>query len=537
MQLAAVGDQVVVIQGVTYGSDNERVIYGVHGNHSVIIEGSVISALHGAMELYVGSNEVTIGAAGSVRSSGTVGGFANLSLFGDNNTLLSQGAISSGAGIAAMIFGSTGTVVNSGTISGDEIGLYLTNGNSYKVTNSGTIEGSGNFVGAFSQGGIVASGEAILIDNSGVVRANGFGGNAIDLSGGGTGVIGPSLVHNTGSIVSLNGIGVEFQFYGAGNTVRVENFGLIRGGTIAISASDVANVVVNAGMIDGDVILRDGADLYDGIGGVVFGVIDGGAGDDVFRISDQLAQLLELAAGGTDRVEATVSWDLSPTPEFEHLTLLGAAAIDGTGNARGNVLRGNGGDNRLFGLAGNDIVYGGVGDDLLDGGANNDKAYGGTGDDLLRGRDGNDSLDGGSDEDRLLGGLGLDTLDGGDGDDTLSGGAGQDGLTGGAGSDVFQFVRLVDSGTGLGARDSIADFAVGADLIDLAGLDANAGLAGDQAFTFIGAAAFSAVAGQLRLSISGVDGLLDADVDGNGITDFRIVLTGVTLLTAADFIL
>ena len=537
IQLAAAGDQVVVIQGVTYGSDNERVIYGANGNHSVIIEGSVISGAQVAIELYIGGNEVTVGAAGSVRSSGTLAGYSTLSLFGANNTLWNQGTISNSSGIAAMFFGSPGSaVVNSGTIAGAETGLYLYNSSSFNVVNSGTIEG-GTSSGFGTHAGIVASvGEAILIDNSGVIRGNGFGANAIDLSGGGTGAAGPSVISNSGAIISLNGIAVSFQSYGVDNTVRIENFGLIRGGTIAISASDAANVVVNAGTIDGDVILRDGADLYDGIGGVVYGVIDGGAGDDVYRISDPLALLVEVAAGGNDRVEATVSWNLLPTPEIENLTLLGGLALDGIGNALGNVLRGNQGDNRLQGLAGDDTLYGANGDDRLDGGLNNDRAYGGNGDDALRGRDGTDQLEGGSGDDVLWGATGNDSLTGGDDDDLLFGGSGRDALTGGNDADLFALTRLGDSGTTLATRDVISDFLSGVDLIDLSRLDAVQG-GGDDAFVFIGAAAFSSVAGQMRFRVNGATVIVEGDVNGDGAADFSVVVNNMAVLGTGDFVM
>ena len=535
IQLAAAGDQVVVIQGVTYGSDNERVIYGANGNHSVIIEGSVISGAQGAIELYIGGNEVTIGAFGSVRSSGTLGGYSNLSLFGANNSLWNQGTISSGAGIGVMFFGSSGSVArNSGTISGAEIGLYLYNSNSVNVVNSGIIEGG--TVGGFSQrGGIVASAvEALLIDNSGVIRANGFGANAIELSGGATGEIGPCLIHNTGSIISLDGVGVLYQFYGPGTAIRVENFGLIRGGAIAISASEVANVVLNAGTIDGDVILRGGADLYDGIGGVVYGVIDGGAGDDIYRISDPLALLVELVAGGTDCVESTVSWTLLLTAEIENLTLLGSAALDGTGNAQGNLLRGNMGDNRLQGLLGDDSLYGLDGNDVLDGGLNNDQIHGGYGDDVLRGRDGTDQLEGGSGDDVFWGATGNDSLSGGDDDDLLFGGNGRDVLAGGTGADIFALTRSGDSGTTVITRDAISDFQSGADLIDLSRLDAVLG-GTDDAFVFIGAAAFSSLAGQLRFRINGTNVIVEGDVTGDGVADFSVAVNNMAVMVAGDF--
>src|SRR5262249_49839390 len=61
---------------------------------------------------------------------------------------------------------------------------------------------------------------------------------------------------------------------------------------------------------------------------------------------------------------------------FENLTLLGTAAIDGTGNALDNVIQGNSGNNVLRGLDGNDTLTGGGGDDTLDGGAGADHMTG-----------------------------------------------------------------------------------------------------------------------------------------------------------------
>ena len=63
--------------------------------------------------------------------------------------------------------------------------------------------------------------------------------------------------------------------------------------------------------------------------------------------------------------------------------------------------------------------------------------------------------------------------------------------TGGAGADEFRFSEI-------GGNDKITDFASGADRIRLTEIDANSGVAGNQAFTFIGNAAFSDAAGQLR---------------------------------------
>lgn len=83
------------------------------------------------------------------------------------------------------------------------------------------------------------------------------------------------------------------------------------------------------------------------------------------------------------------------------------------------------------------------------------------------------TVSGTSSEDVLFGGKGKDALFGGSGDDVLSGGAGNDLLVGGAGNDTLY------GGTGVDVfrydsrqfgQDTIADFTIGTDRIDLRGL-------------------------------------------------------------------
>src|SRR5262249_11302198 len=124
----------------------------------------------------------------------------------------------------------------------------------------------------------------------------------------------------------------------------------------------------------------------------------------------------------------------------------------------------------------------------------------GAGANSVDGQGGNDSISAGAGNDTLNGGAGDDTLDGGDNNDTLNGGAGTDTLTGGAGIDTFVFMTPAEAGNGA-TRDRITDIqgagVGGGDVIDVNGIDANTGVALDQAFTFIGTAAFT-LPGQLR---------------------------------------
>jgi Ca2+-binding RTX toxin-like protein len=137
----------------------------------------------------------------------------------------------------------------------------------------------------------------------------------------------------------------------------------------------------------------------------------------------------------------------------------------------------------------------------------------------------------------IRGGKGADTLTGGAGGDQIWGNLGADTLKGGAGNDVFEYRTAADS-TGV-ARDSILDFAAG-DKIGLGAIDADGNAAnGNSKFAFIGAAAFSNVAGQLRAYQSANGWTVEGDVNGDGAADLVIsVATAVPhTITAADFFL
>ena len=166
----------------------------------------------------------------------------------------------------------------------------------------------------------------------------------------------------------------------------------------------------------------------------------------------------------------------------------------------------------INGGAGNDALFGGLNRDVIAG----DDFFGIGGNDYLAGLDGNDGLFG-------VGG-----------NDTLNGGAGTDTLYGGAGNDVFDFDSVSESQPGL-LRDVIKDFVgngnFAGDRIDLSTIDANSNITGNQAFTYIGTSAFSAV-GQIRY----VGGILSGNTAGNLSAEFEIQLVGSPQLVASDII-
>jgi Ca2+-binding RTX toxin-like protein len=256
-------------------------------------------------------------------------------------------------------------------------------------------------------------------------------------------------VDNVGDVVTealnegTDTVNVSLNNYTLG--ANVENLTLLVG-VLAGNGNALANTITgNASdnVIDGGV----GADT-----------MIGGAGNDTYAVDNASDVTTELAAGGTDTVNASVSHTLGA--EVENLVLTGAA-LNGTGNALANTITGNASANTLDGGAGADTMIGGAGDDLyivdnagdliaeLTNGGTNDRvqasvsytlaaeieklaltgsALNGTGNNLANGISGNsydNILDGGAGADAMAGDLGNDTFIVDDVGDVVSENAGE----------------------------------------------------------------------------------------------------------------
>ncbi|WP_342238470.1 calcium-binding protein, partial [Inquilinus sp. OTU3971] len=383
-----------------------------------------------------------------------------------------------------------------------------------------------------------------------------FGGNGSDTLSGGDG--NDSLTGAAGNDLLRGGAGSDRHYGGAGSdtvtysgttgpvTVNLQS-GIGSGGE---AQGDTYNGIENAiGSLGGDSLVGsafantlqglDGNDVLRGGAGA--DVIDGGVGTDTASYYyDTAGVSIDLGAhtAGGGQAQGDVLTGIE--------NLSGGQAND--------TLAGDAGANILQGWSGDDVLRGGAGADRLDGGAGTDTASyysattgvvvslaSGTGSsgeaqgDILTGIE---NLSGGQSWDSLYGNAGANVLQGWNGNDLLVGRAGKDTLTGGAGADRFQFTAVGDSVVGANA-DRITDFShAQADKIDLAGIDANTAVAGDQAFSFIGSGAFTHHAGELRAAVTGPGvTTIAGDLNGDGVSDFHIQLTGAFALQAADFVL
>lgn len=321
-----------------------------------------------------------------------------------------------------------------------------------------TLSSIENVVGNGGADTMIGTGAAnIFTGNGGDDVLQSHGGNDTLLGGDGN-----DLLNGGGDNDSLDGgTGVDTATYaGAAGAVTVS---LAVAGAQATGGSGtdtLAGIENLTGSSFNDTLTGDaGANVIDGGAGI--DTMTGGAGDDVYYVDDSGDNVVEADGGGTDTVYSTASYALTGRI-VETLTLLGAAAIDGTGNGRANVINGNSNNNVLIGLDGNDTLNGGLGADTLNGGAGNDTLNGGAHTDTATYVDataavtvslavagaqntGGAGVDTLIDIEKLTGSAFNDTLTGNAANNTLDGGSGADVLSGGAGDDTYYVDNVGDN--------------------------------------------------------------------------------------------
>ena len=378
-----------------------------------------------------------------------------------------------------------------------------------------------------------------------------------------------TLVDGAGGDTLDGGAGVDTASYASsasGVTVNLGVAGIQHTGGAGNDTLTSIEILIGSNFADTLTAASTGSSIQGGGGGdTLLGnagndKLDGGAGADTASYATATAGVTVSLAVPT--AQNTVGAGIDTLTSIE--SVVGSAFKDTlTAADSGSALHGGGGNDTLVSGAGNDVLDGGAGAvdvasyanatvgvtvSLANASAQNTIGAGTdtltgieslTGsafkDDLTAASTGS-SLFGGASADVLHGGIGNDVLNGGGAADILTGGGGQDSLTGGAGADHFVYLSLTDSTNA--APDTITDFFTSdVDRIDLSGIDANAALAGDQAFHLGGGGGH---AGDIVATYDAGNGrtVLQLYVDNDASVDATIWVTGNhSSFTAADFIL
>ncbi len=382
---AAAGDSYFVLPDAIVANSDEfsPTILSTFEDVSLEIDGYVYGSDR-AVNLSGGGASMRVGSDGVVASTNPLSGDVAVWLQAGDNILNNAGQISGERTIALLTSGGDNLVVNTGSISGaSAVFLGLNSGAGDQLVNSGSISANG-FGGQTLRytNAVHVEGNDALITNlaGGQLLATSEGGAGVHIGTGSTSSGDGSVVTNYGEITSTQNYGVDFLDMESNEVATLTNYGTISGGAGSFIGNESGESVTNGGVMNGNVLLRQGDDTYQGRGdGVVVGEVRGAAGDDT-----------------------------------------------------------------LYGASGEDLFDGGTGADDLRGRGGDDILEGDDGDDLVAGNTGNDRVDGNQGDDTLFGNRGDDTLRGGSGDDTITGGRGDDVLTGNSGSDVFVFNRRTD---------------------------------------------------------------------------------------------
>uniref|UniRef100_UPI0039061933 matrixin family metalloprotease n=1 Tax=Pseudomonas sp. KCJK9016 TaxID=3344556 RepID=UPI0039061933 len=161
-------------------------------------------------------------------------------------------------------------------------------------------------------------------------------------------------VDNAGdSIIELAGEGHDLIKATVNYTLsaNVEDGLLLGTGALALTGNSMDNTLTG----------NSGNNILDG--GMGADTLIGGLGNDTYYVDNVGDTIIEQNDSPTeiDTVMSSINYTLGTN--LENLTLLGSAALNGTGNALNNTITGNSANNILDGGIGADTLIGGAGDD------------------------------------------------------------------------------------------------------------------------------------------------------------------------------
>ena len=328
------GTDVDVMNG---GSGND--IYMVDNIGDAVTEQAVqgTDTVQSSIAYALGANLENLTLTGSASINGT-GNSLNNTLTGNSGA----NVLSGGTGNDTYVVDTGDSVIElsgQGTDTIQSVVTYMLGSNVENLTLIGTaaIDGTGNTL------------NNVLVGNSNANVLNGWIG--ADAMSGGTGDD-TYVVDNAGDTVTENAnAGTDTVQSSLTYTLgaNVENLTLT--GTTAINGTGNALNNVLSG--------NSGANVLSG--GTGADVMAGGTGNDTYVVDHVGDVVTENAGGGTDLVQSSITYVLES--EVENLTLTGASAINGTGNALNNSLTGNTGNNILDGGSGADALAGWTGND------------------------------------------------------------------------------------------------------------------------------------------------------------------------------
>ena len=432
------------------------------------------------------------------------------------------------------------------TITGSSVANQLHGGEGNDVIKGG---GGNDFLDGGNGNDILQSdgfGNSVLDGGAGDDTFKGTGGADTLIGGAGSDTVDYS--HRNGVTVSLG----DPLPYWAGPPLQHGEFFSIEN----LTGSPGQDTLVGDG---GSNVIRGlgGRDALIGGGGA--DIMYGGTDSDAYYVDNAGDIVWEYAGEGTgDYVIASTSYALTAGSEIEQLQ------VDNYSSAAPINLTGNEFNNFIFGSYGDNIIDGGGGADHMSGRQGNDTyIVDNVGDSLFENGEiystpeiesegfdtvltsvsfnvglyseievlqatgtANVNLTGSLDNNRIIGNAGSNIIDGSYGKDTL---------TGGAGVDVFIWSAVEEIGWFNFDPDIVTDFnKAEGDFLHFTNMDADETVAGNQDFTFIDTAGFTAP-GQINWFTNGTDTFIQLNTNADLTVDGIIQVNGVHTVDASWF--